>query len=187
MSLTNLNKHQFMIWKTFQINSLSLILGMTFALFFTAIAKAETTENKVFPLLIVGDPFSDTDTIIIPVPSSETNPFPEPFIPSPQRKTLAEILVITPTTFFPIFTPSESISTIPRNSPTQTGKQYRVLIIPNDENQAVMVRSLHPETITTDYYGRKVLQIGIFDNRENANSTLSKLKKIGLYGLISPI
>ncbi len=77
---------------------------------------------------------------------------------------------------------SPTLSTVP----SSLGQSYRVLAAANNPMQLEQARSLYPEAFHTTYQGRRVLQIGRFSSRENAQQAYHSLQSAGLQAIIVP-
>jgi hypothetical protein len=62
--------------------------------------------------------------------------------------------------------------------------RYRVIVEIKNDSQQEKVRSIYPEAFSTVYNGRSIVQIGVFDSRENASLALETLKNNGLTGMV---
>jgi hypothetical protein len=112
------------------------------------------------------------------MPNSAVAPSNE--MPSPS--TLPSSPGIFPTRTAPL---SPTLSTVP-SSLGQSGQSYRVLAAANNPMQLEQARSLYPEAFHTTYQGRRVLQIGRFSSRENAQQAYQSLQSAGLQAIIVP-
>jgi hypothetical protein len=112
------------------------------------------------------------------MPNSAVAPSNE--MPSPS--TLPSSPGIFPTRTAPL---SPTLSTVP-SSLGQSGQSYRVLAAANNPMQLEQARSLYPEAFHTTYQGRRVLQIGRFSSRENAQQAYQSLQSAGLQAIIAP-
>jgi hypothetical protein len=120
-----------------------------------------------------------------PVPTSGwgmPNSAVAPVAPSnemPNPSTLPTSPSIFPTRTAPL---SPTLSTVP----SSLGQSYRVLAAANNPMQLEQARSLYPEAFHTTYQGRRVLQIGRFSSRENAQQAYQSLQSAGLQAIIAP-
>ncbi|MGK7914709.1 MAG: DUF1565 domain-containing protein, partial [Prochloraceae cyanobacterium] len=62
--------------------------------------------------------------------------------------------------------------------------RHRVVVALKDANQEAIVRSLYPDSFSTVYQGRSMLQVGVFSSLENAEKTWQSLKDLGLNAMI---
>jgi hypothetical protein len=97
----------------------------------------------------------------------------------PNPSTLPTSPSIFPTRTAPL---SPTLSTVP----SSLGQSYRVLAAANNPMQLEQARSLYPEAFHTTYQGRRVLQIGRFSSRENAQQAYQSLQSAGLQAIIVP-
>ena len=109
------------------------------------------------------------------MPNSAVAPSNEMSSPS----TLPSSPSIFPTRTAPL---SPTLSTVP----SSLGQSYRVLAAANNPMQLEQARSLYPEAFHTTYQGRRVLQIGRFSSRENAQQAYQSLQSAGLQAIIAP-
>jgi parallel beta-helix repeat protein len=73
-------------------------------------------------------------------------------------------------------------SNIPQEPPPDTSPEgrYRVLVATQTDDQQTLVRSLIPGAFRTSYNGQLMMQVGLFNRRENAQQILDWLKEQGL-------
>lgn len=86
----------------------------------------------------------------------------------------------------PSIFPTRSITPTLSTVPSSLGQSYRVLAAANNPMQLEQARSLYPEAFHTTYQGRRVLQIGRFSSRENAQQAYQSLQSAGLQAIIVP-
>lgn len=77
---------------------------------------------------------------------------------------------------------SKNPSAIPQEPPPDTSPEgrYRVLVATQTDDQQTLVRSLIPGAFRTSYNGQLMMQVGLFNRRENARQILDLLKQQGL-------
>jgi hypothetical protein len=69
---------------------------------------------------------------------------------------------------------------------SQSGQSYRVLAAAANPMLLEQARSLYPEAFRTTYQGRRVLQVGRFSSRDNAQQAYQMLQSVGLQAIIVP-
>ena len=62
--------------------------------------------------------------------------------------------------------------------------RHRVIVALKDANQEAIVRSLYPDSFSTVYQGKSMLQVGVFSSLENAEKTWQSLNDLGLNAMI---
>ncbi|BAP17783.1 DUF3747 domain-containing protein [cyanobacterium endosymbiont of Epithemia turgida] len=65
-------------------------------------------------------------------------------------------------------------------------ERYRVIVATNTNYQKVKVRSLYPEAFPTSHNGKSVWQVGLFNDRDNAEEVHRTLENAGLKSTIIP-
>jgi hypothetical protein len=65
-------------------------------------------------------------------------------------------------------------------------ERYRVIVATNTNYQQVKVRSLYPEAFPTSHNGKSVWQVGLFNDRDNAEEVHRTLENAGLKPTIIP-
>jgi Protein of unknown function (DUF3747) len=65
-------------------------------------------------------------------------------------------------------------------------ERYRVIVAINTNYQQVKVRSLYPEAFPTSHNGKSVWQVGLFNDRDNAEKVHRTLENAGLKPTIIP-
>jgi parallel beta-helix repeat protein len=139
------------------------------------------------------------DTEVIPdktISQPTTNNNPSKTLPPPpttsgannnnsSRKNLGDVLSNlsnTPTNNNSVTTNSDTDTSIsPNDSNTDS---YRVIIAIGNDTQKEAVKSLYPDAFSTRYNGRPMLQVGVFNNREKAETILLDLQNRGFDGVI---
>jgi parallel beta-helix repeat protein len=61
---------------------------------------------------------------------------------------------------------------------------YRVIVSTRDNSQKEEVKSLYPDAFATSYNGRSMLQVGVYNDRQNAEQILQFLKERGFNGVV---
>lgn len=129
--------------------------------------------------------------IDIPVPPPETSPPkppPTPSTVSPGRKTLAELLVLTPRSipdirdFPPLLFDSEPIPIDNVGYGNINPQDYLVMVETfNTEHELV---AIYPHVMPKMFNGQSMWQVGVFSNLESASRVLQNLNSFGFSGLI---
>ncbi|MEC4985316.1 MAG: hypothetical protein SAJ37_19455 [Oscillatoria sp. PMC 1068.18] len=70
---------------------------------------------------------------------------------------------------------------------TPQTSQYKVIVETRNSGQEAIVRSLVPGAFRIVYNGRSMMQVGLFDNIENAQEIIRTLNRSGLQGIIVPL
>ncbi|AFZ59978.1 DUF1565 domain-containing protein [Anabaena cylindrica FACHB-243] len=85
--------------------------------------------------------------------------------------------------------PSNSVKTLPPNLYTSTAKgvRYRVVVPVANDSQRQVVRSVVPDAFSKVWQGRKVMQVGIFDNQDNASEMIQIFSSKGLSAFMEPL
>jgi parallel beta-helix repeat protein len=81
-------------------------------------------------------------------------------------------------------TSSNNNSVATTNNLGSSAYSYRVIVSTRDNSQKEEVKSLYPDAFFTNYNGRSMLQIGVFNSRESAEQILQYLKERGFDGLV---
>ncbi|TVP56703.1 MAG: DUF1565 domain-containing protein [Nodularia sp. (in: Bacteria)] len=69
----------------------------------------------------------------------------------------------------------------------QPGVRYRVVVNVTTDRERAMVRNLAPDAFPTIRQGRRVMQVGVFSDRNNADEILRVLKSNGLNTTLEPL
>ncbi len=81
-------------------------------------------------------------------------------------------------------TSSNNNSVATNNNLGSNGHSYRVIVSTRDNSQKEEVKSLYPDAFSTNYNGRSMLQIGVFNRRESADQILQYFKERGFDGVV---
>ncbi|MGL5034864.1 MAG: hypothetical protein ACRC6M_13790, partial [Microcystaceae cyanobacterium] len=130
-------------------------------------------RNSLFPTLT-----ANSGNLLPPPPSS-----PKPIPTSGWGMTPANnVTRSTPPVLAPLFSnppsrglPTPSLSSLPANN-TQS---YRVLAAISNPVQQEQLKSIYPEAFNTSYNGQRLLQVGRFSSRENAEQASQNLQGVG--------
>ncbi|MEC4894571.1 MAG: DUF1565 domain-containing protein [Oscillatoria sp. PMC 1051.18] len=154
--------------------------------------QAEAAEENVIPIPVYPAPNN--------TPPSETFNTP--------RRELRDLLILEPSPLpnvrgddislndFPALPTIETSVFSPpsNNSPNITDpnitpetSQYKVIVETRNSSQEAIVRSLVPAAFRITYNGRSMMQVGLFDNIENAEEIVRTLNRRGLQGIIVPL
>lgn len=137
--------------------------------------------SKELPRIINQNPSSNSNTPSInntePIRYGNSNT---------QRRSLADILIVAPTTSN--LSPSSSLISNNSNYNTYNSKsssnQYKIIVELKNSDQEFRVRSLYPDAFRTTYNGRSMLQVGVFSNTQSRDQVLQSLKNAGLNPLM---
>jgi hypothetical protein len=100
----------------------------------------------------------------------------------PQTNSLGELRFSAPTTDSSTLEPNNArIERPPANLKTI---RYHVMVEASDRERQARVRSLYPDAFSTFYRGNPMLQVGVFSNREKAETVLQTLEDLGIEGVI---
>lgn len=135
----------------------------------------------------------DPKTIEFTAPQAATARNQPPSLPRPDIPPLnnAEFLPV-PNSNIPMGNP-ESYPTgayggsLPSAGAPQMGVRYRVIVSIGNERDQDLVRYLAPDSFSTVWQGRSVMQAGVFSSRYNADQMLRVLSSNGLRALIQPL
>lgn len=91
--------------------------------------------------------------------------------------------------------PIPNPNTPPNTPPTQSiastedppGLRYRVVVNITNNQERDLVLNLVPEAFPTVRQGRRVMQVGVFSDRNNADEILNVLKSLGLRTIMEPL
>ncbi|MEH2244480.1 DUF1565 domain-containing protein [Nostoc sp.] len=151
----------------------------------------------------------DPNTIEFTAPQYPSNSVAQPPVPSMREQTQqplptletaapsAEALLPVPDRNIPIGNtrnmrkvpvPASSAS-MPygRNSSTQFGVRYRVVVPLFTDRDQDLVRSLAPDAFITVWDGQRVMQAGVFSSEYNAKEMLKTLSSKGLRAIMEPL
>ncbi|NMG21475.1 DUF1565 domain-containing protein [Brasilonema bromeliae] len=70
---------------------------------------------------------------------------------------------------------------------TQTNLRYRVVVEVQNEKEQELVKFLAPSAFPTVWRGKGVMQVGVFNTRNNADSIIKILNNNGLKGVVEPV
>ena len=143
-------------------------------------------------LAATGEP-GNSMAIVIPVPPPETPseaPPPTPSTVSPGRKTLAELLVLSPRSipdprdFPPLSFDSEPIPIDNVGYGNINPQDYLVMVDTFNSQHEEELVAIYPHVMPKMFNGQSMWQVGVFSSLESASLVLQNLNSFGFSGLI---
>lgn len=121
---------------------------------------------------------------IQPLPTSGEPPFGESVL---QANPNGNLPIGTPGNLQPAPATPTRTTALPPANVQQRGVRYRVVVNVTTDRERDMVRNLAPGAFPTIRQGRRVMQAGVFSNRQNADEIVSILNSNGLKTIIEPL
>ncbi|MEA5515074.1 DUF1565 domain-containing protein [Nodularia sp. UHCC 0506] len=86
----------------------------------------------------------------------------------------------------PLLSPTQRTAYLPP-ARVQPGVRYRVVVNVTNDRERNIVRNLAPDAFPTIRQGRRVMQVGVFSDRNNADDMINVLNSNGLNTIIEPL